>query len=259
MDWSKTKSIFIVTFLLLNIFLGFQLVEKQTAGNINLIYRETLHELLEENNIEITLSNIEETKMGSPIIGFSKTFQLETLESQFENQEFTITTNERTVYSELENPYKLSENNLEASVESFLEDHVFNGTSYRFSSFDEEQGTIGFFQTYMDQPIDNHERGSFHLVLHVNEELAIDGYHQSYIEINQEIREQELLSLLQAIEILFDNQYIPANTVIEDAGLGFYSLLPQSGEFQVYAPMWRIGIGDTYQYVNAIDGTIQSN
>lgn len=219
----------------------------------------TLHDYLEEN-VEIAINNAEEIKMGSPIIGSMKRFSEEIAEEEQERQEIIIL-NEIMIYSELVRPYILSENNLEAAVEAFLEEYVYLGEEYSFSRFNEEQLTIGLYQTYNGKPIENYEEHRFFLVLHLNEELEVEAYHQYYIEFsqhNQENREQELLSPLKAIENLYNNQLIRANSVIERAELGYYSLLPASGEYQVFAPMWKITINGSNHYVDAINGQIQT-
>lgn len=259
MDWSSTKTIFIITFLLLNIFLGYQLSEKRNEGNLNMMTQATLQDYLEEN-VEIAISNAEDIKMGSPIIGSMKRFSNDIALEQEEKQEIVIL-NEIMIYSELVKPYILSENNLEAAVEAFLEEYVYLGEEYRFSRYNEEQQTIGLYQTYDGKPIENYEEDRFFLVLHLNDDLEVEAYHQYYIEFsleNQENREQELLPPLKAIENLYNNQLIHANSVIEAAELGYYSLLPASGEYQVFAPMWKITINGTNHYVDAINGQIQT-
>ncbi|MDQ0257592.1 regulatory protein YycI of two-component signal transduction system YycFG [Evansella vedderi] len=232
-------------------------MEKRTEGNINIMTQSTLQDYIEAN-VEIAITNAEEIYTGSPIIGSMMRFTDEMLAEQMESQVIRIF-NDVMIYSELITPYKLSENSLEAGVEAFLEEHVFLGEHYRFSSFNED--TIGLVQTFDGMPIENYEDDRFYLVLHLNENLEIEAYHQYYIQFNednQENREQELLSPLKAIENLYNNQRIPADSVVEHAELGYYSLLPASGEYQVFAPMWKITINGYYHYVDAINGQIQT-
>ncbi|MFA9556270.1 two-component system regulatory protein YycI [Evansella sp. AB-rgal1] len=259
MDWSKTKTIFIITFLLLNVFLGYQLGEKRTAGNLNIINQVSFQDNLAENNIQILINDVEKPQVGSSIIGSTVKYDLETLEGQLLDQDLSLIMNDTMILADLVTPYKLSESSIEAGVVNFLQEFIINGDEYRFTVFNDENNTINVHQLYKEKPIDNFESGRAQIVLHLNEDLEIEAYDQIYIEISQEIREQEMLSLIKAIEVLFNNQYIPANTVLENAELGYYSLLPASGEFQVYAPMWKININGVYYYVNAIDGTIQTN
>ena len=48
MDWSRTKTIFIVTFLMLNIFLTWQLIETNNANKLTMIAEATTQETLNQ-------------------------------------------------------------------------------------------------------------------------------------------------------------------------------------------------------------------
>lgn len=257
MDWSRAKNIFIITFLLLNLFLGYQLMEKRKDSNYNYISRATLQENLEQMNIEVHLDEMDEVIFASPISGSFYYFNEKLLEERLKNQNFELLT-ETTLHSKLETPYKLVTVNLPVVVESFVQQNVFRGDEYTFSSYNEEQNYIGLHQTYKGKPVDNNEGSGYHLILYLNDEFEITGYYQTYMELEQQGREQELLTPIKAIERLYNEQLIPADTVIDHVKLGYYSHLPPSGNYQVYTPMWQISVNDEFYYVNAIDGAIQS-
>ncbi|MBU9710902.1 two-component system regulatory protein YycI [Evansella tamaricis] len=258
MDWSKTKSIFIATFFLLNLFLGYQLIEKQSDSNLNMLTQSTLQEKLQENEINIAINNSDEVKSGSPITGSFRTFNQLILTEQLENQEIEVLRDE-TIYSTLDTPYRLVEGNIPAVVNSFVEQYVLYGDQYVFTVYNEEEMYIGMHQTFEGRAIDNHKEGPFHLKINLNEDLEIISYQQMFMDISPQGREQDLLSPVKVIEILFNDNYIPANTTIEEAELGFYN--PLQGmvdlEFRVFAPMWRVLVQDTFYFVNAINGEVQ--
>ncbi|GAB6891595.1 hypothetical protein JCM14450A_26010 [Geobacillus stearothermophilus] len=51
MDWSKTKTIFIIVFLILDCFLVYQFMEKRNSSQLDVILETTIEEQLEANGI----------------------------------------------------------------------------------------------------------------------------------------------------------------------------------------------------------------
>ncbi|WP_169837707.1 two-component system regulatory protein YycI [Salipaludibacillus agaradhaerens] len=258
MDWSKTKTIFIVTFLLLNAFLGYQLYGKMAHENLNVLISPALQERLEENDIEINISNAEDILTAAPITGRLATFDENYLRDNLLRQDISVV-DETTVYAEMDRPYKMVDSNIPANVDAFLGQYVYLGEEYEFADYNEEENYIGLYQTYKDRKIDQYERGDYHIVLHLNDDFHVESYTQKYMEITeQENRQQDLLSPLKAVERLLNQQYLETNTVIEQAQLGYYSLIQPDDSFQVFVPVWRIQANEDYFYVDALNGEIQS-
>jgi regulatory protein YycI of two-component signal transduction system YycFG len=258
MDWSRTKTIFIITFLGLNLFLGYQLNEKQERGNINIMLEVTLPERLEDNRIEIEIDDADETIEGAPITGTARSFQEDFLEENLVRQK-SFLLNETTLQSELDKPYILVGANLTASVGAFLHQYVYEGEQYEIAEYNEEEQYIGLYQTYKGRKIDQYERGNFHLVLHISDDFEVESYVQSHMIISEQAgREQELLSPLKAIGRLLDEHQIRQETTINEAELGYYSKIQLEANFQVYAPVWRIKANGEYFFVDALNGEVQS-
>ena len=51
MDWSKTKTIFIITFLILDCFLGYQFMEKRNSSQLDVLLEATIEDQLKANGI----------------------------------------------------------------------------------------------------------------------------------------------------------------------------------------------------------------
>lgn len=51
LDWSKTKTIFIITFFILDIFLGYQFIQKKNSSQLDVILEATIEEQLEADGI----------------------------------------------------------------------------------------------------------------------------------------------------------------------------------------------------------------
>ncbi|ADU32530.1 two-component system regulatory protein YycI [Evansella cellulosilytica] len=254
MDWSNTKTIFIIIFLFLNVFLAYQLMEKQQHSHFSELLHESMQELLQEN-IEINVSNPEEPITGSPILGSLQSFNEETL--HFDRQIQDIEIFGQMLSSQLVSPYPLNRDTIELGVETFLQEYVYRGEQYRFHRFDEEDNVIHLQQLYEGNPISNQEQES-HIKLFMNDDFEIQSYQQEYWVISEGERQQEILLPLEAIERLYIEGKIPRDTVIDYVELGYYSLLPSIGQNQVYTPMWKVEVNDTFQLVDAIDGSITS-
>ncbi|UTR16557.1 two-component system regulatory protein YycI [Salipaludibacillus sp. LMS25] len=258
MDWSKTKTIFIVTFLLLNAFLGYQLYDKTSHDNINVLISPALQERLEENDIKIDISNAEDILTGAPITGRLATFDEEYLRDNLLRQEVKVVEN-TMIHSEMDRPYKMVDSNIPANVNAFLGQYVYLGEEYEFADYNEEENYIGLYQTYKGRKIDQYERSDYHIILNLNDDFHVESYTQKYMEITeQENRQQDLLSPLKAVERLLNQQYLATNTVIKQAQLGYYSLIQPDESFQVFVPVWRIQANEDYFYVDALNGEIQS-
>lgn len=257
MDWSKTKTIFIITFLMLNIFLGTQLYSKVTGSHMGILSEETLPERLESNRIEVQLDEPEEVVEASPITVTPRIMVGAMNSGELVRQDAELV-DDLTLYSELDSPYRLVDANLSASVNAFLQQYVFQGERYAIASYYEEEQKIGLLQTHEGRKIDQYEETNYHLILHVNDDFAVEAYEQSALNVSDQGRMQELLSPMKVIEKLMNEHQIRVNTVIEEAELGYYSSLQvEEADYQVYVPVWRILADDQYFYVDAQKGEIQ--
>jgi regulatory protein YycI of two-component signal transduction system YycFG len=263
MDWSRAKSIFIITFLLLNLFLGYQLNEKRNANKISLLAEATLQERLSEMNIIISADLHEEQLTGTYISGLTDV----SLKSVIEGKNFAQQVNmidDEVIEVQLNRPYSLDSGNRNIRVDSkeFLLHYVSFGDEYRYSHYDDQLNQIFFYQTYEGKMVDNYESGRFPLVLHLDEHYRITAYEQHYLTlhpIHPQGKEQEIITGIKAIEKLFNEHLIPPDSEINKVELSYFSFFSKPlGEVQVFAPMWNIGVNGQVFYVNAIDGAVQN-
>ncbi|MFN7252002.1 MAG: two-component system regulatory protein YycI [Anaerobacillus sp.] len=263
MDWSRAKSIFIITFLLLNLFLGYQLNEKRDASNISVLLEATLHERLSEMNIAIAVELIEEQITGTYISGSSDLSLETTIDSENPTQQL-VEAGDEFVTVELKEPFPLiynEHNSISVQAQEFIRQQIVNGDEYRFSHFDEELKQIYFYQTYEGKKVDNYESGRFPLLLQLDKKSQVISYEQNYLTIqpiHPQGKEQEVITSIKAIEKLFNEQLIPPDSEINKVELSYFSFFNPLGEVQVFAPMWNIGVNEQVYYVNAIDGAIQN-
>ncbi|WP_332692337.1 two-component system regulatory protein YycI [Halalkalibacter lacteus] len=254
MDWNRTKTIFIITFLLLNIFLTWQLIETHNMNQISMITVANIQEVLRENNVTIETELPETDSPGLLVVGKNVVLSNEDIPN-VEDQEINII-DERTILSVLEEPFVLSRENFSTELSTFLSTYVFQGVDYRFGGFDQVKNQVFLYQAYGEKTAYTFDDQP--LILHLDDNLQIIGYQQKYLEFElQDGEEREMYSSLKAIEVLLNDQLVRMNQTITDVQFGYYSFFSPTGDVQVFAPMWRVTVdGDTY-LVHAIGGTVQ--
>ncbi len=255
MDWSRIKSIFIITFLLLNTFLAFQLMEKINASDINVRVQATVNEMLADMNISVTEELPEEREAINHIVGQPKEIVQE-VEWITESDDEIHVLNDAFIEVVLDEPYAVSD--VAQDVRNFLEEHIWNGEEYVYASWDSELRQMKFNQTYQNSTVVTSDESP--LVLFFNENNEIEGYVQSYLVFEEEGKEKDMLPPYKAIEVLLNEGILSFNDQVTSVQLGYYSLFSPSGYSHVFAPMYNIKINDDSSYlVHAIDGSVQDS
>jgi regulatory protein YycI of two-component signal transduction system YycFG len=260
MNWSQTKSIFIIVFLLLNIFLGFQLWEKQFK-NLELaeMYESSLEEMLSVRNIAMEADlSAEQPELGQ--LHVQHALQSDFAEFIQEAGEQSFEYEEGVLRADVRNRYELNvpaETTFEAELfhNEWMQNYVFKYDEYAFDRF--SNGRIVFLQHYQSLPI-----FTGRLEFKVNDDQEINAFEQVHYHMISQGTEQQVLSSYSALRALLENQIIPANTTIVSVRLGYYGQIYEV-ESQVLTPSWRVRVehGDNTLefYVNAFTGSIETS
>ncbi|MBD2846418.1 two-component system regulatory protein YycI [Paenibacillus sp. IB182496] len=221
MDWSRAKSVLIISFLVLNIVLGYQLWTDlrdrlDTGGELS---QQTL-ELMQQKDI-LLLGNVPD-----------KAPELSNLEYRF-----TTTPGE---------PERVE---LETPVESriiFSEDELRDGLGdiipeLDHYAYDPEISTTDVFVLYW--MADGLPMFDVELRLYIQDQQII-AYSQDRVEQVQPdgAMPQQVLSASEALQLLIENTLQPG-TVIQEIRLGYHGQMFDS-EDQYSAPSWRVLLQD---------------
>jgi regulatory protein YycI of two-component signal transduction system YycFG len=286
LDWKKTKNIFILTFLVLNLFLGYQLYQKNDINNISMLSQQPLEEILEINGIDYK-DKIPKYKPEQTLISAQR-YSFTEEESSLKSKDIIMDKEKSTaitLYYSLKQPLDLPKkdsNDLVETLSKFLEDNVSRGTEYSFFQWDKKENIIWFNQIYLNKSI-FYDPGNFEnpenskdtkdskdpkyskwdfsgpngmIKFYLDDKGRLTKFTQTYLNIMRQGASQEILSPEKALGRLLDTGHLKDDKV-KDIKLGYYSLVGV-GDLQVYAPTWFIETEDDGQYlVNATDSSIQ--
>lgn len=257
MDWAKIKTIFIIAFLALNIYLGYEFYKLYKSSQYDYISEATIESQLSADEIEI-VSLPKNVSKGKYLTASPKRFTKEELaemaEGRLNGQSVTII-NDTVIESYLEKPYKISANFSPNELAAFLKNNVIAGEEYSFWERDPVNNTITYYQKVNDKVLFNNMNGE--LTFYLNEDNEIVYYRQTLLEDFEEFPDEEtLLQPIKAIEILYENGKIPSGSKITKIEEGYYTLVHLSSS-QVLTPVWRVVLnGEKDLYVNAVEGQI---
>jgi regulatory protein YycI of two-component signal transduction system YycFG len=252
MDWNKTKTIFIFTFLILNIFLGYKLVERKNESQLEVITTSTIEDLLAE--MEITYPKLPQIKKTETHISAIKIPFANDEINELQGQQVTIE-DDGTIIAVFDQPTPLmSPLQPEDEVVTFVSENVINGGTYSFWKVNKEGNKIYLFQTFNGKPI--YFNNSAVLIIYLDAENQIVGYEQTFLTVQLKEAEQNILPPLKVLEVLLDKQYLHYKGVVSKIELGYFNLPEIAGNIQVLAPTWHVVIGENHYFVDAIDGEL---
>src|SRR5699024_1020580 len=179
MQWSQIKTLFILCFLVLNIYLLYLVIDKQKEADIGIIEREdtTIEEQLESE--DITYGDLPEVKDEEPFLSVEqKNFDREDASSldKFSNQDAAII-DKNIIISVFDNPIQLPSNATDQTILSLLKDDILYPEEYDFWGWNKEYNVLVFFQKKNERPI-YFNRGGM-VLFFLNKENEVSGYIQT--------------------------------------------------------------------------------
>ena len=257
MDWSKSKSIFIVVFLILDVFLYSLYLNRHTEAQLvqrGSLTEKTIEARLKDDNITygVLPTNIEK---AAYISGKVKNFEEENL--KLENAKNILMDKNKLIVT-LKNPVKINIDE-EASFNDFLKLNVYEGSSYTLWQIDKVNKKATFFQTVNTRTLYYILNGLVEVSW--NEQNEIVEYEQTLLEDIGAYEEEKILTMpLRAIQTIYNKGLLLPNSMITGVSLG-YTTLVQFTQTQVFVPTWEIQVqtendGQKEYFVNAVQGGI---
>ncbi|MDZ5721353.1 WalRK two-component regulatory system regulator WalI [Bacillus inaquosorum] len=257
MEWNKTKSIFIVAFLILDIFLGYQFFQKwqATSKEYEVIKNDVEHDMKADH---ITYEGLnKEATEGYRITANQKTFTKEEIEALKDQKPLMdMPSDDHKVTSlkmKFTNPIALSKKNIEDDAQTLVSSNIQDGEKYKLWKVDKSKKEIVFFQTYeghyIYQKTDNSSNMIGQVVLHLNAKNEVVSYDQTTLETFKQIQKESLITEMDAVELLYYQNQLKEYCTIKSVKFGYVAQYPLTST-QVLAPVWRI----TVEYDKKVNG-----
>ncbi|KIL49226.1 two-component system regulatory protein YycI [Jeotgalibacillus soli] len=256
MDWSKTKTIFIVVFLILDIFLFTLFLNKYQSSQYEVIAESDLEEKINEDNIQYNILPVDVEPL-SYLNAEAHVFSSADIDSL--SRQTAVVENRFTLRSELDVPIKVNDFQNPAEVNSFLSQSVINGQQYTFWEYDEDNARLIYYQEYEDTPFYFNLNGR--IVFQLDENMSVISYEQTMLDSVEEFaEEQSIITPMNALETFYRHALLERGSEVIAANLGYYTFI-QLTESQVLSPTWRFVIeeedGDRKSlYLNAVEGQV---
>lgn len=251
MQWGQIKLLFIVCFLVLDIFLIKQLLDKQEE--VSFITESTKEEQLTLNING--LSDLSEETVEAPLIyAVNQSFSTEDsirLE-QYANQKNVIV-DDIYLFGQFDAPVPITIDDSGVNNES-LNSLILNSGDYTYWGKDEKSNSLLFFQT-MEQPIYFNQNAL--LLIQLNDDGEMIQYVQTKLVKEEEEEEEarDLITEIDAVSRLFHNAgSLEQGDTVTDVALGYHNVTSFNG-LQILNPTWNVTVDETDNYfVNAIEG-----
>lgn len=256
MQWSQIKTLFILCFLVLDIYLFVQFVEKQKAEDIGLLEHEeaTIEQKLKEE--DITFTNLPEEQPDDSFISVKpKTFTEEDTKAlgNLNNQKAAVVNH--VILSVFDKPVPVPKDASSERMKELLTQNMIYADEYTFGGWDEEFNVLLFFQKKNKQPIYYNQNGI--LLVYLNDKHEMVSYSQTMLGDPETSGEKKsIIKPIGAIEKLYENNKLKTGDKITDINLGYHTLVPLENGVQVFVPIWKVTVNGVYYFVDAIEGIV---
>lgn len=281
MNWSRTKLIFIFTFLVLDFFLGIQLYQKaKDAEQVQSLPNgaNSAEQRLKDNEIALPddLPDIDKASFikGKPQTFVNKKGDLHADLKSFQGndskpkQTLKIRSEGNQLFSKLKKPFSIQTSGdfetFQEKLGTFRKRYVYKGEKYRFWREVDNRNRLIFVQTYKDRPVFSKEKNQAGYLRLNKEDEAITSYSQTLFTFDRYRKDKDILAPKEAVKNLLDDNDLSFGDTVTQIELSYVNLTEESlGEFKVFIPTWHIRVqlandaGYKEYFVNALTGQIQ--
>ncbi len=262
MDFKKIEIIFIVTFLVLNGYLLYRVLDNYENGFTgNAATQINLVQEMKDENIE--LPEFEDEKHDVPYVQAAANNLLEENAEQLTKQTGVIEDNGSLYASILSDPIQLSEGeelttkDIATLSEFVLSDAILFGDEYQFIRYVPSTRQIIYGQLANNIPIVD---GTSNIIFHLNGKKEIISYEQTYAgPVTVQGQSRKLITDQDAVEILYQNSEVPSGAKVRKPLL-IYNRTLSLEDLSMYVPVWLVEVvtsTDTIiKKVDAVNGNV---
>lgn len=263
MDFKRIQIIFLITFVIIDIFLFSLFHRNQSIQNDNINSSNATSIVSDMHNDQISFRHFPSNrKQTGYYISARKTNELHKRLRALSDQ--NVHYDSYHLDSTFKHPIALNDDHPHTTVDHLLQKPsiIAYGDQYHYCSNLSDPNTLVYVQRTRKDGIHNDifsntSEIKFHVVDHF-----LNGYSQSYVNNIKNLREQsDTISAKRALTLLYQYNNIPNNTKIEWCHFAYTHLLSVRDNY-IYIPTWVIAMkengadGIQYRDVNAFNGSI---
>ncbi|HLQ96448.1 MAG TPA: two-component system regulatory protein YycI [Pseudogracilibacillus sp.] len=256
MHWGQIKTLLILSFFVLDVYLFMQFMDKKEEADIAILEEQTssIEEQLKSDDISV--ENLPDEDDEETYISVKQeNFEEDDLKDEsLENKQDPKIYKYNLIASKLDKPVKIKEDASTETITDVLEDTVFYPEEYTFWNWNRDANIIIFFQDKKDRPVYYNQNGI--VLLYLNDDNEVEYYTQTMLGEEEAVsEEQNLVDPMHAIEELYDDNELSEGDTVSDVKVGYHTRVPFESGVQVFAPIWKINVNDEHDYfINAIEG-----
>lgn len=264
MDFKKIENIFLMTFMLLNIYLLISFLNRSDLQHASTA-PDQVNLMREMEQIGIDLPNLTEEDREVYYVQADRNNLLEENSGQLENQAGSIAQDGSLYTSILSDPIEIEGNpddgftaaDYDVLYEFITSGAVLFGSEYTFLRYDNSENRFVYAQIVEGIPVAD---GTSEISLFYGSDGNIISYQQSYAgPMTTQGSPMEIITDRQAVEVLFQNNAISSNTTVRQPILSYQRTLHLE-DLSMYGPIWYIPVvdagGERVLRVDAIERTI---
>ncbi|MGV2622895.1 UNVERIFIED_CONTAM: two-component system regulatory protein YycI [Halobacillus marinus] len=265
MQWGQIKLLFILSFLVLDIFLFTQFLDKQEETELSQISTESENAEEELASNDITFADDVLAEEVPNVEGLQSRINdelLEEIDSQVEEidkDEQSVEVEDNVVRGTFNEPIEVTKDDIQSKVN----EHIPFGSQYSFWGWNEEQGVALFFQKANDRTVYFNEGG--YLLVDVSGG-DMNGYVAAMLsfgepEAGEASQGGDVIGPVNAVKKLYDAGEISSGDEITAMSIGYHSSFNlEPGEDygpQMFAPTWKVTVNEEdNKFLYAYSGTI---
>lgn len=260
MQWGQIKTLLIVSFLILDVYLFVQFMEKKEAADIGILeqYTSSIEEQLQDDRI--TFESLPDEEYEETFISVQQNeFTEEDLaKEQTDKDQVTRVVQNDLIVSQVEDKVSISDSVTDEQIEQIFSQLVYFSDEYSFWNWNKDKNVLIFFQNKFDRPVYYNQNGL--VLLFLNDDNELQFYIQSMLGEAESLAEKrKLMEPMQAIETLYRANELSFDSHINKVNIGFHTRVPADTDVQVFAPIWKVKVNEETDYfINAIEGFIFS-
>ncbi|WP_069286474.1 two-component system regulatory protein YycI [Aerococcus urinaeequi] len=272
MNFKKVEVIFILAFLILDVFLINIFMNKYVGASNQAIENQSLDIVTEFKANNIQYDEISDEVLRIPFIrSLNTTLSEEDVLAVTEDTQ-SVEVNGNQILGQINTPIQLEgvtgetpagelSDSALASLNQFINSEIYQGNQYRFISYDKNAGRVTYMQETASGAVI--ADGTGEIVFKVNDDFAVYAYDQTIAGgTATQGEERTVISEQQALENAYLNNSIPDESTIVRSFLSYRVTLVLD-EMTLYHPVWTLLIhtneGTTQRvFVDGINGAIMT-